>query len=119
MIIGYWALGIGEPVRWAGNARLVLLRRSKLRVASLTGEATGVIGHWGASAVVRQSGFLPRGDAKGDSAALASHRASGGFPHEELPKGFPDLRRLASLVIISIRHAPCVSLLITNNAKSA
>ncbi|MFS0518262.1 threonine-phosphate decarboxylase CobD [Nostoc sp. UIC 10607] len=34
--------------------------------------------------LVSQCGLLPRGDAKGDSAALASYRASGGFPHEQL-----------------------------------
>ncbi|MEH2230831.1 MAG: threonine-phosphate decarboxylase CobD [Nostoc sp.] len=34
--------------------------------------------------LVSQCGLLPRGDAKGDSAALASPRASGGFPHEQL-----------------------------------
>ncbi|WP_375506319.1 substrate-binding domain-containing protein [uncultured Nostoc sp.] len=47
-----------------------------------------------AVAVVRQSDLLPRGDAKGDSAALASHRASGGSPQEELPKGFPGISKL-------------------------
>ncbi len=32
--------------------------------------------------LVSQHGLLPKGDAKSDSAALASHRASGGFPHD-------------------------------------
>ncbi|RCJ20486.1 hypothetical protein A6S26_26550 [Nostoc sp. ATCC 43529] len=45
------------------------------------------MGHWGASAVVRQSGL-------------------GGSPHEELPKGFPDLRRLASLGKVKIPPFP-------------
>ena len=46
---------------------------------------------WGASAGVRQSGL-------GEPlrwAALPTCSMWRGFPHEELPKGFPDLRRLA------------------------
>ena len=44
--MGHWALGIGEPVRWAGNARLVRVASPLLPKgeASAKGEATGVIG---------------------------------------------------------------------------
>ncbi|WP_375503838.1 substrate-binding domain-containing protein [uncultured Nostoc sp.] len=68
---------------------------------------------------VRQSGLLPRGDAKSDSAALASHRASGGFPQDELPKGFPGISKLslASAVARNERHPKGESTSLTGTNK--
>ncbi len=48
--------------------------------------------------VVRQSGLLPRGDAKGD----------GGFPDEELPKGLPNKSKLP-LASTKVRTEPHLS----------
>ena len=69
--------------------------------------------------MVRQSGLLPRGDAKGDSAALASYRASGGSPHEELPLAQRKAFGMASLRARKERNYELRIILVSYTSLSA